>query len=404
MSSKSGNSLFNRRGRSHTIVIAQGDRVRHWTLPSWALGTGVGVAAIAICGGIAASIFSLSSDRVIQFMLDREMRATNVYEDRINGLRQELDRVTTRQHVDREEIGRQVESLLSQQERIAGRFDRLEPLLDQAAVHGLTVPVAKPPIPDDRPGKADASMLGLRSELRSGAAPNAMDRIQSVVLPTIRATVGMVEEQQLAGLATLSRDAAEKVDRMTELLRPLGLAADATTGTGGPFVAAHVTDSFESQVDQLERMLDLMDDLRRSAKRLPLGDPQPNGTVTTSGFGVRTDPFLGRAALHTGVDFAGTIGTPVQATGAGRVISAGDQGGYGSAIEIDHGNGVSTRFAHLSRIDVSVGSQVAEGSIIGAIGSTGRSTGPHLHYEVRIRDEPVDPQRYIRAGHLWAKL
>uniref|UniRef100_UPI0025F00FB2 M23 family metallopeptidase n=1 Tax=uncultured Aureimonas sp. TaxID=1604662 RepID=UPI0025F00FB2 len=95
---------------------------------------------------------------------------------------------------------------------------------------------------------------------------------------------------------------------------------------------------------------------------------------------------------------------PVRATGQGRVISAGDQGGYGLAVEIDHGNGITSRFAHMSRIDVSVGQTVAAGSRRGLIGSTGRSTGPHLHYEVRVNGEPVNPQRYIDAGQMWARL
>ncbi len=118
----------------------------------------------------------------------------------------------------------------------------------------------------------------------------------------------------------------------------------------------------------------------------------------SSPFGVRTDPFLGRPAMHTGIDLRGDIGEPVHATANGKVTIAGWEGGYGKMVEIDHGNGLATRYGHLSEIDVKVGQIVRIGQVIGKIGSTGRSTGPHLHYETRVDGEPVDPQKFLRAG------
>ncbi len=110
------------------------------------------------------------------------------------------------------------------------------------------------------------------------------------------------------------------------------------------------------------------------------------------------DPFLGRPAMHTGVDFRAPMGYAARATAGGTVITAAYTGGYGNMVEIDHGNGITTRYGHLSRIDVAVGQVVAKGSIVGHTGSTGRSTGPHLHYEVRIDGSAIDPLTYIRAG------
>ncbi len=117
----------------------------------------------------------------------------------------------------------------------------------------------------------------------------------------------------------------------------------------------------------------------------------------TAGFGERMDPFSGEPAFHPGVDIADPIGTDVVATGDGLVIQAEPDAGYGRSILIDHGDGITTRYAHLSRIFVVVGEDVTQGEIIGAIGSTGRSTGPHLHYEVRIHGVPVNPFRFLRA-------
>jgi murein DD-endopeptidase MepM/ murein hydrolase activator NlpD len=118
----------------------------------------------------------------------------------------------------------------------------------------------------------------------------------------------------------------------------------------------------------------------------------------TSGFGVRSDPFLGRAAMHTGLDFRAQMGDPVRVTANGKVVSAGWSGGYGRMVEVDHGNGLATRYGHLSEINVKLGQQVRIGEVIGEVGSTGRSTGPHLHYETRIEGEAVDPQKFLRAG------
>ena len=120
--------------------------------------------------------------------------------------------------------------------------------------------------------------------------------------------------------------------------------------------------------------------------------------AVTSRFGTRLDPFLRRPALHTGVDFRAPKGYPVRSTAAGTVAIAEYNGGYGKMVEIDHGNGVTTRYGHLSRISVKTGDTIAKGALVGRAGSTGRSTGPHVHYEIRIDGEAIDPMRYIRAG------
>jgi murein DD-endopeptidase MepM/ murein hydrolase activator NlpD len=117
----------------------------------------------------------------------------------------------------------------------------------------------------------------------------------------------------------------------------------------------------------------------------------------TAGFGQRMDPFSGEDAFHPGVDIADGFGTDVVATGNGLVIEAEPDAGYGRSILIDHGDGITTRYAHLSRIFVVVGEQVKQGEIIGAIGVSGRTTGPHLHYEVRIHGTPVNPVRFLHG-------
>jgi murein DD-endopeptidase MepM/ murein hydrolase activator NlpD len=131
---------------------------------------------------------------------------------------------------------------------------------------------------------------------------------------------------------------------------------------------------------------------------LPIRRPVSGEIDMSSTFGVRIDPFLGRPAFHTGIDFRGDIGEAVRATGSGTVIAAGWSGGYGRMVDIDHGNGLTTRYGHLADIVVQVGQSVKIGQVVGRMGSTGRSTGPHLHYETRVDGDAVDPQRFLRAG------
>ena len=127
---------------------------------------------------------------------------------------------------------------------------------------------------------------------------------------------------------------------------------------------------------------------------LPFGMPV-NASYISSGFGVRTHPLLGIVRGHSGVDLPAAYGSPIRATSDGVVDSAGWRGGYGQAVEIDHGKGVQSRYAHMSRMAVYPGQAVKRGDVIGYVGSTGLSTGPHLHYEIRINGAAVNPYRTL---------
>ncbi len=127
------------------------------------------------------------------------------------------------------------------------------------------------------------------------------------------------------------------------------------------------------------------------------------GRVASS-FGERQDPFNGEGTFHSGIDIDAPYGTPVRATGDGDVVNAGRESGYGREIQIDHGHGITTLYGHLSRIAVLPGQQVTRGQVIGYVGESGRTTGPHLHYEVRVHDVPVNPHKYLRATYAEAQL
>src|SRR5207253_3164734 len=138
--------------------------------------------------------------------------------------------------------------------------------------------------------------------------------------------------------------------------------------------------------------------LTKTLAAMPVRRPVLGEVDLSSGFGTRMDPFTHAPAMHTGLDFRGDTGEPIRATAKGSVTVAGWNGGYGRMVEVDHGNGLATRYGHLSAIDVQVGQEVKVGQILGRIGSTGRSTGPHLHYETLVEGRTVDPQRFLRAG------
>jgi murein DD-endopeptidase MepM/ murein hydrolase activator NlpD len=138
--------------------------------------------------------------------------------------------------------------------------------------------------------------------------------------------------------------------------------------------------------------------MRIAVNKLPLAKPVRSSFRFTSGFGVRRDPKNGHARMHNGTDFASSRGTPIYATGEGMVTFAGWQSGYGRVIKIRHAFGFETVYAHLNKTRINVGDRVAQGDRIGDMGNTGRSTGVHLHYEVRVGGKPVNPLKYIEAA------
>ena len=177
-------------------------------------------------------------------------------------------------------------------------------------------------------------------------------------------------------------------------LKKLGLAPSRVAAVGGPFEAAGKADPTFKQLFTSWKKLDTLQD---GAIAVPSDKPVKTGAFT-SGYGVRSDPFQGRAALHAGIDLAGAVGTPIYATADGVITTAGyNSGGYGNLIKIDHGRGIETRYGHLSKMSVYAGQRVQRGQLIGRMGSTGRSTGSHLHYEVRIDGRAVNPVPFMKS-------
>ena len=423
MSGVPDNRTFGKQAAPHTIIVARGEKVRHWTIRPWMLASATALATTLMVGCVGSAVLFLSSDRIALALQERNALQTQAYEDRIASLRSQIDRLTSRQTLDRAAVTSQVEQLLGQQEELTARFSKLEPLLDRARSTGLLTDAPERPatdaaaVPSDgspvsalvhgvslRPDAPDAEAIDIRrsfDEVRALPLGHlGFESFATRLIPTIDRSMDYVEERQRSQLASLVENAHRKATRIADLLGSEGIdlpQGAEVLAVGGPFQPLPAVGTFEESLDQLDAALTLLDQLNSTTERLPLAKPLTGGTVSST-FGVRTDPFLGRSALHTGIDFVAHSGTPAHATAAGRVVHAEQSGGYGMMVEIEHGDGMTTRYAHLSEIDVTVGDHVDVGAMVGLVGSTGRSTGPHLHYEVRRAGTAIDPARYIRAG------
>ena len=203
-----------------------------------------------------------------------------------------------------------------------------------------------------------------------------------------------VEEAQLAQAALIARALDVRYQTTAEELKKLGLTTSRVAAVGGPFESAGKADPTFKQLFNSWKKLDTLQD---GAIAVPSDKPVKMGAFT-SGYGVRSDPFQGRSAMHAGIDLSGAVGTPIYATADGIITTAGyNSGGYGNLIKIDHGRGIETRYGHLSKMSVYAGQRVKRGDFIGRMGSTGRSTGSHLHYEVRIDGRAVNPVPFMKS-------
>jgi len=236
----------------------------------------------------------------------------------------------------------------------------------------------------------------------SGEAAATVSKV-SAAIPEARA-LATIEARQLAYVERLTRYADRRAERAMAAIRKFGLSpermlAASRIAQGGPLetISTSRDGSLDPRFERLGLSLARMEALERSLDGLPQGLPADFSGLS-SGFGFRRDPFPGHGGMHSGLDFRGRIGAPIHAAADGTVSFVGQKSGYGNVVEISHGNGLMTRYAHMSAFRSRVGQKVEAGNVIGAIGSSGRSTGPHLHFEVRINDRAVNPRPFLEAA------
>lgn len=407
-----------RKENGYTLVHAD-KQVRFGPVAFWiVVGT---VTTLGMWSAATATYFAFRDD-VLTRLIARQAEMQYAYEDRIAELRAKVDRATSRQLLDQEQFDQKLDQVMRRQSTLESRAAAMGGMSDvtgsikptsrgAAEATGSGTPKPSPisdtavfVAPPDREARLES-----RAPILGNAPATKTAKIQGVdnVIVRLQTSLDQVERRQLASLTSLEDSLESRARRMRGVFSDLGLdigqleAATPRSGMGGPFVPVKLTadaGAFERQLYRINISRAQLDRLNRTLALVPYRKPVIGEVEFTSGFGVRSDPFLGRPAMHTGLDFRAAMGDPVRVTANGKVASSGWAGGYGRMVEIDHGNGLSTRYGHLSEINVKVGDVVKIGQVIGAVGSTGRSTGPHLHYETRIDGEAVDPQKFLRAG------
>jgi murein DD-endopeptidase MepM/ murein hydrolase activator NlpD len=327
--------------------------------------------------------------------------------------------------LDQEQFDQKLDQIMKRQTALESRATALGAIPDTAATGSIRTPargaaVDSPAAGTPKPSPISDTVIFVappdrearlesRTPVIAKVQPNQFAKVQGVdnVLVRLQSSLDSVERRQMAALSSVEDGMESRVRRMRGVFTDLGLdmgqleAATPRSGVGGPFVPVKLAADagpFERQLYRINVTRSAVERLNRTLALVPYRKPVIGEVEFTSGFGVRSDPFLGRPAMHTGLDFRAAMGDPVRATANGKVASSGWAGGYGRMVEIDHGNGLATRYGHLSEINVKVGDLIKIGQVIGAVGSTGRSTGPHLHYETRIDGDAVDPQKFLRAG------
>lgn len=419
---------FGKRHEPHTVIVSRNGKTRQFTIRPVFFSMAVCSAIMLMVGYFSATAYLVFRDDLISASFANQARIKHEYEDRIAALRTKLDRVTSRQLLDQQAIESRVHELMARQENIGKRSSRMTNLLDKAKNRGLSAKTAtgKIPVPTINPAKSGTDNITTGSidtsnaqvqiasnfQLR-GNTPNTSTSTQLVnpyspqlssnftqqLFGEVAEQIGMIDTNQRHEVDQLRIAAAGKVAKISSILKSTGVKVPQmpSSDVGGPFVPLDHSVPFEAHLEALESTLNHYDSLSGLARKMPFANPVP-GAKISSRFGYRKDPFNGRSAMHSGMDFKAPRGTPVQATGDGVIVKAGRNGGYGKVVEIRHKDGLISRYAHLSRITVKNGQKVRVGQTIGKVGSTGRSTGPHLHYEVRQGKTARNPSRYMQVG------
>lgn len=337
--------------------------------------------------GLLGTAFLLSPD-IARLLNQQTEQVVQAYEDRITQLRVEVDRLHSRSYAQTGDINLQLQELAQQQDVLLEQHQLVRVLVDKAGELGIEAAALSQP--------ADTS-----APLAYAVAPTASGN------PDIDATAAavsqMMDETQFA-MTSIAQTAVTRTDSIVAELSGLGIVVDlptAESGMGGPLLAPIGDSDSSLMVDDANAVMEAL--LRYKAARdsiegAPVHMPIAGDFRRSSGFGNRTDPFTGGRAFHSGLDFAAASGTSVFSAGRGIVTFVGTSSGYGKMVEVTHDDGLVTRYAHLSGFLSEQGQRVNTGTPIAKVGSTGRSTGPHLHFEVRKGDNAINPKAFLDAG------
>jgi murein DD-endopeptidase MepM/ murein hydrolase activator NlpD len=438
----------------YCLSLSRGDAIRTVRLGRPGVGVIAALALLSFAWTASITLYVAFHDDLMGAIFARQAEMRAAYEDRLAEARARLDEAASRQLLERNSFKGKVNEVMSRQARLEQRSAIVAALAESearnpslagrrqavtftnppdalSAIQALgpstaagasadgaarayaplpdpgLEPRAVKPHPIDESGET-LSALPSDAPLTTASVTMTADNFDSSArLALVDRSLDRIESSQTKALAALDRVAERSATRDAAIVAETGLdpaklsLPRAEGGVGGPYIPADLDSNapaLDPSLMRVARDVATAERLKALMSFVPLRMPLSGDASLTSGFGYRVDPFLGRLALHPGVDLAEAYGAEIHAAAAGRVVHAGPAGGYGNMVEIDHGNGLATRYAHMSETLVEEGEAVDKGAVLGRLGSTGRSTGPHLHYEVRVDGEPVDPERYLRAG------
>ncbi|SDR09102.1 M23 family metallopeptidase [Pseudovibrio sp. Tun.PSC04-5.I4] len=372
-----------------------------------------GIAATAVISALLASNFQQSLHELRQnSKISREIALRENYESEIRDLKFQLGELRGRQDLD----ATGYESASLQKQKLTRQFQEVEALVALAQRSNLILSVI-PPSPKRKPSEnpaleqlvaalSYAPQQGQSNTINILGTLSGQQRTKQDYALTTTSTLSTRQQQGQRLLTAYTQAALQDIKRANTLLNKIGVAQSALNFqrnfAGGAYQELPISD-LDSSMMLARRIIEQRIELGAIVNALPFARPL-DSFLPSSSFGPRTDPFLDKPAMHTGLDFRAPRGAPVRATGSGIVLLAKYNGGYGLSVEILHENGLVTRYAHMQKLLVSEGQRIRSGNMVGTVGNTGRSTGPHLHYEVRLNGKPVNPMRYIRTGDRLAAI
>ncbi len=404
--------------------------------------------AIAALGGSLLLAWTIIASAILMMdsigagsAREQAQRAGQVYEDRLTVLSQDRDLRAEEAVKAQERFNLALDQVSQMQSRLLASEDRRKELETGIEVIQKTL---RRTIAERDEARSDAARVTLALAEQTGSARTDEGRSKDVeaTLEILTDALGdtakerdalyadaaaardetaelaldmrLMEERNDAIFDKLEDAVSVSMKPLDKMFRSVGLSSEAMldqvrrgySGQGGPLAPITLSTKGASDTPTVEELrandilknLDTMNLYRIAASKAPFAIPLNSAFRFTSGFGSRNDPKGAGRRFHEGVDLAGKYGSPVLATADGVVIHAGWQSGYGRLIKIKHDFGIETRYGHLSQIVVNVGDRVSRGDVIGAMGNTGRSTGTHLHYEVRVSGNAINPMKYIKAA------
>lgn len=358
----------------------------------------------AIFYSVFAALFGTNVLTLVGFLMAPDIaalmngendRVLIAYEDRIAQLRVEVDRLHSRQYAQAGDINLQLQELTQQQELLMEQHQYVRQLAEKASEFGIET-AAIESAPEAEP-----------VALVTGSIADSPQKDIATIETAIQTMMG---DSRLA-LYAISAAATESTDAILGELQEIGIRPKlpdvGAAAMGGPYLPSNDGPDAMSMVDDANAVVEALarfEAARGAVELAPIHRPLRAATRISSGFGNRKDPFTKGKAFHAGIDFPAPSGTLVLSAGHGTVTFVGRKAGYGNVVEVTHSAGLVTRYAHLSAFIAEEGQIVESGTPIAKVGSTGRSTGPHLHFEVRRKEQVVDPGRYLAAGKRLARF